>query len=391
MKQFKPPEFLEASNIYEVNIRQYTSEGTFNAFSKHLPRLKKMGVEILWLMPVHPIGKIKRKGTLGSYYSIKNHKAVNPEFGDEDDLKSLINSAHSFGMKVILDWVANHASWDNVWTVSNPDFFLQNQEGFISPFDWTDVIQLDHSNIYQQAEMKNCMLYWIEEFNIDGFRADLAHLTPLAFWIDARKQLSEVKDDLIWLAETEDESYCEAFDITFTWRWMHLTEKAIKENDANNVLKSFLQNDKFPGLRLYFTSNHDENSWNGTAYEKYGIYTKALRAFSFLFPKSVPLIYSGEEAANKKRLNFFDKDQIEWDEYPLMDFYENLISIRKSIDFSQNSNSEISFYNSNEALGFEIKNLQNSFFVFFNFSKEDSTFTFNNKIINLSVGEWIFF
>ena len=391
MKQFSPPEFLSSSNIYEVNIRQYTKEGTFNAFAAHLPRLHKMGVEILWLMPIHPIGKVKRKGTLGSYYSIQDHKGVNPEFGNENDLKNLILKAHSLGMKVILDWVANHAAWDHVWTISNPDFFVCNEEGFVSPYDWTDVIQIDHSNLHQQEEMKNCMAYWITEFNIDGFRADLAHLTPLPFWVDARKRLSELKDNLIWLAETEDESYCKAFDITFTWRWMHLVEDALKEENTVEVLKKFLQKDTFPGYRLYFTSNHDENSWNGTAYEKYGIYTKALAAFSCLFPKSIPLVYSGEESANTKRLAFFEKDEIEWDGYQLEEFYKELLYIRKVNPVYKNHHSVLTFYDFQDILGIKIKGHQAAISVFFNFSKTNASFSFNDEMISLNPGEWVKF
>ncbi|MEO5967596.1 MAG: alpha-amylase family glycosyl hydrolase [Ferruginibacter sp.] len=391
MKQFTPPEFLISSNIYEVNIRQYTKEGTFNAFAVHLPRLHKMGVEILWLMPIHPIGKIKRKGTLGSYYSIQNHKGVNPEFGSENDLKNLILKAHSLGMKVILDWVANHAAWDNVWTISNPDFFVRDGEGFVSPFDWTDVIQIDHSNFHQQEAMKNCMAYWIEQFDIDGFRADLAHLTPLGFWVDARKRLSPLKENLIWLAETEDETYCAAFDITFTWRWMHLAEDALKTENATEVLKSFLQTDTFPGYRLYFTSNHDENSWNGTAYEKYGIYTKALAAFSCLYPKSIPLIYSGEESANTKRLEFFEKDEIDWDGYQLEKFYTELLKIRKSYSVFKSTESTITYLDYLEILAFRISVHNSAISVYLNFSKTNASFVFNSELYNLEPGEWIYF
>ncbi len=391
MKQFTPPEFLKSSNIYEVNIRQYTKEGTFNAFAAHLPRLHKMGVEILWLMPIHPIGKINRKGSLGSYYSIQNHKGINPEFGNENDLKKLILAAHSLGMKVILDWVANHGAWDHVWTISNPDFFESNHDGFISPFDWTDVIQIDHSNLHQQEEMKKCMAYWITEFDIDGFRADLAHLTPLTFWVDARKRLSDLKENLIWLAETEDESYCEAFDITFTWRWMHLTEDALKTDNATDALKLFLETDTFPGYRLYFTSNHDENSWNGTAYEKYGIYTKALAVFSCLFPKSIPLIYSGEESANTKMLKFFEKDEVEWDGYVLENFYTELLKIRKINPVFKCHHPVIKFYDFQEILGYEIKDNNNSISVFFNFSKNSASFSFNDELINLNPGDWFYF
>ena len=332
---FQFPSFLGSSNIYEVNIRQYTAEGTFNAFAAHLPRLKDMGVEILWLMPVHPIGKEKRKGSLGSYYSVSDHEGVNPEFGTEADLKDLITKIHALGMKIILDWVANHTAWDHVWTKTNPDFFVKDESGnFKPPFDWDDVIQIDHDNKNEQGAMIAAMQYWITDFDIDGFRADLAHLTPLQFWKDARLQLSPFKKELIWLAETENINYHEAFDISFTWEWMHTTEKfARKETslkDTVNVLKSYRNDFPENALRLFFTSNHDENSWNGTEYEKYGVLTKALAVFSCTFP-GVPLLYSGQELPNMKRLLFFDKDEIVWPEKnELEDFYRRLLCLRKT-------------------------------------------------------------
>jgi glycosidase len=330
MKEFNAPGYLNNSNIYEVNIRQYTPEGTFEAFANHLPRLKEMGVDILWLMPIHPIGIPHRKGTLGSYYSISNHQAINPEFGTMADFDNLVSKIHGLGMKVILDWVANHAAWDHVWTIQHPQFFVRDEFGFKSPFDWTDVIQLDHQNAEQQEAMINAMKFWVEEKNVDGFRADLAHLTPLPFWLKARRVIDGIKQDTIWLAESEELSYAEVFDITFTWRWMHESQNVLSKAGGLEKLWKFLEEDDFPGLRLYFTSNHDENSWNGTEYEKYGVYARALAVFSALYKNSVPLIYSGQEVGNKKRLSFFEKDPVNWsDGEDLGQFYSTLLSLRK--------------------------------------------------------------
>ncbi len=331
---FTKPDFLNHSNIYEVNIRQYTAEGTFNAFAAHLPRLKDMGVHILWFMPIHPIGAIKRKGTLGSYYSISNHEAVNPEFGTTADFKSLVGKIHDAGMKIIIDWVANHAAWDHVWTLTHPEFFTSDETGgFKPPYDWDDVIQIDHTNKDEQAAMITAMEYWIREFDIDGYRADLAHLTPLPFWKDARSRLTPVKNNLIWLAETEEPSYHEAFDISYTWKWMHETENLAKKEIALSHCISLLRNYniEFPAKasRLFFTSNHDENSWSGTEYEKYGPLVKALAVFSCTYP-GVPLIYSGQEMPNKKRLKFFDKDLIDFPVInELHNFYKTLLTLRR--------------------------------------------------------------
>jgi len=335
VSQFQQAAFLASSNIYAVNMRQYTQEGTFAAFTRHLPRLKDMGVEILWLMPVHPIGIKNRKGTLGSYYSIRDFKDVNPEYGNKADFKQLVEQAHELGMKVILDWVANHAAWDNVWTETDPDFFEQDEQGnFKAPYDWEDVIQINHNNPAEQQAMIDAMKYWVTDFDIDGFRADLAHLTPLPFWINARTQITPLKKDHVWLAETEDIPYHDAFDISFTWKWMHITENFCKRKEDFNALLHTLDYYKqtFPAnaLRMYFTSNHDENSWCGTEYEKYGNLAKALAVFSFTW-MSVPLIYSGQELPITRRLEFFAKDTIEWtDETALHSFYKILLTLRKN-------------------------------------------------------------
>ena len=331
---FTQPSFLSNSNLYEVNVRQYTVQGTFKAFEEHLPRLKDMGVEILWMMPIHPIGIKKRKGTLGSYYSIQNHKGINPEFGTENDFRELVLKIHSLEMKIIVDWVANHTSWDNVWIQTNPEFFVKDGDGnFIAPYDWDDVIQIDHTNEAEQAAMIDAMQYWVTAFNIDGFRADLAHLTPLPFWLKARLQLSAFKKDLIWLAETEEINYHEAFDISYTWRWMHTTQQFVTGEktlaDCIKILSDYKRDFDQKNLRLFFTSNHDENSWNGSEYEKYGIFAKPWAVFSMLYA-SVPLIYSGQEIPNRKRLEFFEKDHLEWNgEISLHQFYKSLLSLRK--------------------------------------------------------------
>jgi glycosidase len=328
---------LDKACIYEVNIRQYTKEGTIEAFIQHLPRLKKMGVNIIWLMPMHPIGKTNRKGSLGSYYSISDFMDINPEFGTKSDFKKLVEEIHALEMKVIMDWVANHAAWDNIWTDNHPDFFARNEVGqFLSPYDWTDVIQINHDNELAHDALRDAMCYWVKEFDIDGFRADLAHLTPVHYWVKARMLTESIKPNLIWLAESDDVNYAAAFDVFFSWKWMHKTESFFKNNSSISELIDvlFQQNEPFPShvKQLYFTSNHDENSWNGTEFEKYGIYAKALAVFSFFYPNGVPLIYSGQEVGNNKRLHFFDKDEIDWNkESHLMDFYQQLSFTRKQL------------------------------------------------------------
>ncbi len=329
--------FLRRSTIYEVNIRQFSEKGDFATFQAHLPRLQAMGVDIIWLMPIHPIGKINRKGSLGSYYSSRDFFEINPEFGSKADFQALVEAVHRLGMKIIIDWVANHAAWDNQWTLTHPEYFVRDHQGnFLSPYDWSDVIQIDHQNESAHDALRSAMCYWVQTFDIDGFRADLAHLTPLHFWLKARKQTEAIKPNLIWLAETEDSAYYQAFDITYAWKWMHQTEDVCKRQLGVHPLITCLQaeSQKHPAqaLQLYFTTNHDENSWNGTEYEKYGQHAKALAVFSFTYIDAVPLIYNGQEIPNYKRLQFFDKDHLEWSSNIILsDFYRTLSQLHKRI------------------------------------------------------------
>ncbi len=333
--QFDHPSWSYNTNIYEVNVRQYTTAGTFKAFEKHLPRLKNMGVEILWFMPVTPISLKDRKGTLGSYYAVQNYKSVNGEFGSMEDFEDLIRLAHQLGFKIIIDWVANHTGNDNIWIDEHPDFFCYDEaQKIIHPNGWEDVSKLNFDNAEMQDAMIDAMKFWITECDIDGFRCDMAHLVPLDFWMKAKAELQKTKPGLFWLAECEEPEYHKAFDATYTWNWMHKSEEFCKRNirlnDLFHVLKEY--DISFPknALRTYFTSNHDENSWNGTEYEKYG---NAFKAFAVLCCtwNGIPMIYSGQELPNKKRLQFFDKDVIDWtDKCELHNFYKTLLDLRKN-------------------------------------------------------------
>ena len=243
--EFSHPEWSKNSVIYEVNVRQYTPEGTFAAFEKHLPELKKLGVDILWLMPINPIGVKNRKGSLGSYYSVKDYKAVNPEFGTEKDLKNLVSKAHEMGMHVIIDWVANHTAWDNVWVKPHPDFFTKDSSGnFVPPIaDWGDVIDLNYDNKELWKYMIDAMKYWITNCNIDGFRCDVAAMVPIDFWIEARKELTETKKDIFMLAEADESYLHRAFDMTYNWPLKDLMhEVSIGKKNADDLVKFFKKN-----------------------------------------------------------------------------------------------------------------------------------------------------
>lgn len=337
-EQFIPVEWSQKTNVYEVNIRQYTPEGNFRAFATHLPRLKDMGIEVIWFMPVTPISQEGRKGSLGSYYACSDYCAINPEFGSEDDFRAVVKQAHDLHMKVIIDWVANHTGVEHVWKSPHPDFYRKNEQGeFYDAHGWDDVIDLNYENPALRLAMIDSMAWWVKNFDIDGFRCDMAMLCPLDFWRQARTELDKLKP-LFWLAELDswdNPDYMQVFDAAYTWKWMRATRDYITSGNRQiHLLDAVLMHYQslYPktALRAWFTSNHDENSWNGTEYEKYGVMAPALAVFNCLW-QGIPLIYSGQELPNYKRLLFFDKDCIEWNDHPaLHEFYKKLLGLRSS-------------------------------------------------------------
>lgn len=329
----KYPDKVENQTMYEVNVRQYTPEGTFKAFEEHLPRLKELGVGILWFMPINPIGVEKRKGSLGSYYSVKNYKEINPEYGTLDDFKEVVNKAHSLGFEVIIDWVANHSSWDNPWFTEHPEYYTRDSLGNVVSPDpgWTDVADLNYDNHELWRSMIDAMKYWITETDIDGFRCDAAPWVPMEFWKAAIPELKATKD-ILMLAEGENAELHEAgFDLTYAWEYFHLMNDIAQGKKTAKDISEWIKKDtaSYPagGYRLIFTSNHDENS-SGTVEERLGNGLKTFAALTFSY-YGFPLIYSGQEAGLNKRLRFFDKDTIDFKEFPLQDFYQKLIQFRK--------------------------------------------------------------
>ncbi len=326
------PAWSVNATIYEVNVRQYTPEGTFTAFAKSLPKLNEMGIGILWFMPVNPIGELNRKGPLGSYYSVKDYTAINPEFGTIDDFKKVVNQAHAVGMHVIIDWVANHTSWDNVWTKTHPDYYKKDKNGnHVSPFDWTDVISLDYSNKELWNSMRDAMKFWIEQCDIDGFRCDVAAMVPLEFWKWVRPQLEEVKP-IFMLAEASEPELHQAFDMTYNWQLKDLFVDCAKGyKNAEDFYKYYdKEKTEYPvdAYRMDFTSNHDENTWNGTDKERFGNAAEAFAVASALLP-GMPLVYNGQEAGLDKRLLFFEKDLIDWKENKMRGIYTTLFNLKK--------------------------------------------------------------
>ena len=331
--------------IYEANIRQYSESGKFEDFTKDIYKLKDLGVKIIWLMPIHPISKTNRKGTLGSYYSISDYKAVNPEFGNKDDLDELIKEAHKHDMLVILDWVANHTGWDHKWIENKPDYYTKNENGEITDpinpstgesWGWTDVADLNFDNMEMQNEMIEAMEYWVKEHEIDGYRLDAAHSCPASFWKKSIKRLKKIKNVLM-LAESDGYhtggfELIELFDMSYNWSGHHVLNRIYKKENNSEDLKININrnlNDySSKHVLMNFTSNHDENTWAGTVFDRYGDGAKTFAALTYFLP-GIPLIYNGQEYGLNKRLEFFEKDFITKKQTDFYEFYSNLNSLKK--------------------------------------------------------------
>lgn len=327
------PKWAHDAVIYEVNLRQFTPSGTLNEFTPQLERLKELGVKILWFMPVQPIGIKNRKGSLGSYYAVRDYMALNPEYGSMEDWIKMVNKAHQLGMKVIIDWVANHTAYDHHWTVSNPEFYNKDAKGNIIPpvADWHDVADLNFDNKELRLSMIEAMKFWLRATDIDGFRCDVAEMVPTDFWQDCIRELRSTKRDIFMLAEGEKvELHNKAFDMTYAWGVLHPMNDIAAGKKTVKALDDYLkEQENYPksAIRMYFTSNHDENTWNGSNWEKMGDKSKAFAALTYAF-KGMPLIYSGQEADMRKRLKFFDKDTIDFSKLPLLDFYQRLNKLK---------------------------------------------------------------
>jgi glycosidase len=333
--QFQHAEWGKNASIYQINTRQFTPEGTFAAAERELPRLKALGVDILWLMPIHPIGQIKRKGTLGSPYAVRDHLAVNPEFGTLADFKHFVAAAHAQGLHVILDWVGNHTAWDHVLRTSHPEWYEKDRKGQPHPtpwYDWDDIIDLDYNQSGLRRYMTEAMRFWVREAGVDGYRVDAAGLTPLDFWEQAAAELRAIKPVFL-LAEWESRDlHARAFDASYAWTWWEgLRAVAEGKADATSLYTYYAWNQKFypkQAYRMLYTTNHDKNAWDGTEFEIFGPAADAAIAFSFV-SEGIPLIYNGQEVGNRKRLAFFERDALQWQASPYTALYTKLLALKK--------------------------------------------------------------
>ena len=330
------PEWIMQGDIYEVNVRQYTPEGTLNSFAKHLDRLKEMGVQTIWFMPINPISLVDRKGSLGSYYAVSDYTALNPEFGTMADFIQIVKSIHSKGMKVIIDWVPNHTGADHRWLTEQPDFFVKDKNGKAAmAVDWADTRQLDYKNTVMQDSMIAAMKFWISKTDIDGFRCDVAWNVPADFWRKCIPQLKSMKS--IFMLAEGDSAYLpqSGFDAVYPWHMFKMMEKIAKGTRPAFGLDSVKnESDKlYPEntIQMYFTSNHDENSWNNADYGTFpGPVHEPFAVFTQTMANSVPLIYGGQEEPVLRALKFFDKDPMTFEKFQRADFYKTLLHLRKS-------------------------------------------------------------
>ena len=389
------------ATIYEVNVRQYTTEGTFSAFQQHLPRLKELGVDILWFMPIQTIGEVERKGSLGSYYSIQNYTEVNSEFGTIEDFKTVVDKAHAAGMKVILDWVANHTSLDAVW-LEKKDWYVTNSDGkIVAPYDWSDVAKLNYDNEDMRRAMLESMLWWVRETGIDGFRCDVANEVPTDFWITATDSLKRLKPDIFMLAEAEEpELNQQAFDAYYAWDFHHKMNMVAKGEGNVDSLRASLNKmiTRFDdrAIPMYFTSNHDENSWNGTEFERMGDAVPTFAALTYVLP-GMPLIYNGQEVGFNRRLEFFEKDNIDWPSaesvHWLTDLYEHLNALKESNPalFAQEKGGEMVEIANNmpqKVWSFKRVKGENEVHCVFNFSDEEVWVEFEDGVSGTSFREF---
>lgn len=382
------PAWIEQGNIYEVNIRQYTPEGTFVAFEKNLDRLKDMGVQTLWFMPINPISVKDRKGKLGSYYAVSSYTAINPEYGTMDDWKALVKNAHEKGFKVIIDWVPNHTGADHPWLTSHPDFYVQDSVTHqpVSPFDWTDVRKLNYKNPELVDSMIASMKFWITESDIDGFRCDVATDVPKEFWSKCIPELKKMKS-IFMLAESNEAWMHEAgFDATYTWDAFAMMKKVAKGERPAFAIDSVLWkvDSTYPknALRMYFTSNHDENSWNkadygtmpGASHAPFAVLTQTIE-------RSVPLIYSGQEEPFLDSVSFFYKDTIMFSKFSRAGFYKTLLNLRKnnSALAADASFKKLATNNDAAMYAFEREKGGNKVLVVLNLSKQAQNFTWKDQ------------
>lgn len=394
------PKWSSHAVIYQVNTRQFSAQGNFKGVKKGLAHIKSLGADIVWLMPIHPIGQKKRKGKLGSPYAVKDYLAINPEFGSKRDFKHLVDAAHKLGLKVIIDWVPNHSAWDNALVESHPHWYARDYKGDLRPspwWDWSDIVEFD----YDQIELRNYMIealkYWVETFDIDGFRCDVAGYVPNDFWEQAVAAINTVKP-VFMLAEWENRDLHEAaFNMTYAWSWNEVVhDLAHKRCSLNKLRKYYSWNERswpINAYRMTFVSNHDKNAWDGTQREQFKDALDAAIVLSVL-GEGMPLIHNGQEAGETKRLAFFEHDPIEWQPHHVGDLYRHLIALKKSKGVLGNGPFgarmiQVPNSHMDKVFSFVRYNTEEKVFVIINFSDNYLNVTFEEPLYRGHYTHWL--
>ena len=387
--KIQSPSWSKDATIYQINTRQFSEQGDFDGVTAQLPRIKALGSDIIWLMPIHEIGEKNRKGSLGSPYAVKDFYSINPEFGDAKSLKNLINTAHALGLKVILDWVPNHTAWDNHLVTTHPHWYAKDYKEDFRPspwWDWDDIIELDYNNSDLREYMIDVMSHWISEFDFDGFRCDVAGYVPNDFWRQVRHELNKHKA-VFMLAEWEDRDMHEhGFDMTYAWSWNEVMFGIAQGlMPLDKLRKYYSWNERaWPqeAYRMTFVSNHDENAWEGTPDEKFGPMLNGAIALSVL-GEGMPLIHNGQEAGESKRLAFFERDPIDWQAHFMDQYYRTLLQIRKAHSALHNGKYgarmiQIANTQMDKVFSFVREDSHSKWFCVFNFSPQSISLNFKD-------------
>jgi len=375
--------------IYEVNVRNFSAQGNFAGLQKDLPRLHELGVDILWLMPIHPIGIKNRLGSKGSPYSVQDYLKINPDYGTESDFKALITAAHDLKMEIFMDWVANHTAWDNVWVTQHIDYYAsQNGQCPYSPNGWTDVVQLDYTNQSMRRAMIDAMKYWVQNFDINGFRCDYATGVPLDFWQTAKTEINAIKP-IFWLAEGDNANYMTTFDCDYTWTFISQLNQFGKDGFVPNLksaCNTLFSNVQYANkMRMVFLTNHDINASDGTEFTRFGNYVLPLTVLYFTI-YDLPLIYNGQEIGANKVMGLFEINPVPWTlvNPTMSNLFKKLIALKHTqpaLESGKNRGTLVFYDTTNpQILVYSRKRAENEVLVILNFSSENVSFNFNSAV-----------
>ncbi len=384
---------LDRMVIYEENLRAEGGSQAFVKFSKRLPTIKKLGVNVIWLMPIYPVGKLRSAGGLGSPYAVADFDSVSPEFGTEADVRNLITAIHKQDMFVILDWVPNHTAWDHSWITKHPEWYAKNEKGEMIPppgTNWNDVAELNYDSSSLREAMTTSMVGWVKKFDIDGFRVDTADWVPDDYWKSAVPTIRKsTNKKLLMLAEGfRKEHYDAGFELTYAWPFFDKVAAVFKGEAATQINKVSL--DETKGLpkgakRLRFVTNHDKSAWEGSPTEFFSspAGVRAASVITYLYPNGIPLIYSGQEVAWESRIPIFDSSTIDWnDKTSETQFISKLMALRAKSPFNATACTDFS---NNDVVAFSVGQGTISGLTLVNVRNKPVTF----KVSKSYNGKWI--